>query len=140
VIGNVLLDTGPLIAILDRRDQYHPWALEQFRQIVPPLLTCEAVLAEACHLMKRAGQPAAEPLALVTRGVLRLAFQLGDNTNEVMSLLTQYENVPMSLADACLVRMSEIVPDCMVLTLDQDFRIHRRNRRKSIPVLMPKRA
>jgi uncharacterized protein len=136
-MGSVLLDTGPLIAFLDRRDQYHEWVVEQFGQIVPPLLTCESVLAEACYLAARAGRPAAEPLQLVTRGVIRVAFDLREHAAEVLSLMTRFENVPISLADACLVRMSELISDCTLLTLDGDFRIYRRHRRQRIPVRMP---
>jgi predicted nucleic acid-binding protein len=137
VIGQVLLDTGPLIALIDRNDQHHAWVKAQFDQIVPPLLTCEAVLTEACFLAPRAARPGEEPLLLLERGVLRLAFDLSDNFRQVSSLMRRYANVPMALADACLVRMSELVPEGVVLTLDGDFRIYRRHQRQKIPVLVP---
>ena len=140
MIGNVLLDTGPLIALIDRRDQHHAWVAEQFDQILPPLLTCEAVLTEACDLAPRAGRPAEEPLLLLERGVLRLAFDLGDNVGQVSSLMKRYASVPMALADSCLVRMSELVADSVVITLDSDFRIYRRHRRQQIPLLIPASA
>ncbi len=140
MIGNVLLDTGPLIALINRNDQHHAWVAAQFNQILPPLLTCEAVLTEACHLAPRTGRPAEEPLRLLERGVLRLAFDLSDNFGHVASLMNRYASVPMSLADACLVRMSELVADSLVLTLDGDFRIYRRHKRQEIPVLLPARA
>jgi predicted nucleic acid-binding protein len=137
VTGKVILDTGPLIALLDRNDQYHTWARAHFDQILPPLLTCEAVLTEACYLAPRACKPAEEPLLLMERGVLRLAFDLGEDFRVVSSLMKRYANVPMSLADACLVRMSEVVGDGVVLTLDADFRIYRRHKRQRIPLLIP---
>jgi uncharacterized protein len=137
VIGKVLLDTGPLIALIDRQDQHHVWVAQQFDQILPPLLTCEAVLTEACHLAPRTGRPAEEPLLLLERGVLRLAFDLGDNIGQVSYLMKRYASVPMALADACLVRMSELVADGVVLTLDRDFRIYRRHKRQRIPILVP---
>ena len=137
MIDRVLLDTGVLIAAINRRDRYHPWALEQLAQIVPPLLTCEAVLAEASHLATRADRPADEPLRLVERGVVQLAFDLGENLPEVLSLMERYRNVPMSLADACLVRLSELVADCTILTLDADFLVYRRHGRQRIPLLTP---
>lgn len=140
MIGNVLVDTGPLIALIDRRDQHHAWVTAQFDQILPPLLTCEAVLTEACYLAPRAGRPAEEPLLLLERGVVRLAFDLRDNFGHVSSLMRRYANVPMALADACLVRMSELVTDSVVMTLDSDFRIYRRHKRQKIPALLPANA
>jgi predicted nucleic acid-binding protein len=137
VISKVLLDTGPLIALIDRRDRHHAWVAAQFDQILPPLLTCEAVLAEACYLAPRAGRPAEETLLLLERGVLRLAFDLGDNLGQVSTLMKRYASVPMALADACLVRMSELVAESVVMTLDSDFHIYRRHKRQQIPVLIP---
>ena len=87
MIGRVLLDTGPLIALLDRRDQHHAWVQSQFTQIVPPLLTCEAVLTEACHLAPRTGCGPHTPLTLLERGVVRLVFDLGENFAPVSSLM-----------------------------------------------------
>jgi hypothetical protein len=95
-----------------------------------------AILTEACYLAPRAGRPAEEPLLLLERGVLRLAFDLSDDFGQVSSLMKRYASVPMALADACLVRMSELFSDSVVLTLDSDFRIYRRHKRQRIPVLL----
>jgi predicted nucleic acid-binding protein len=138
VIRNGLLDTGPLIALIDKRDEHHAWARAQFAQTVPPLLTCEAVLTEACHLAQRTDGGMQAVLELVERGVIRLAFDLAANFAPVSSLIGRYANVPMSLAHACLVRMSELAADCVVFTLDSDFRIYRRHKRQKIPLLMPR--
>jgi len=137
VIRSVILDTGPLIALIDHRDQSHPWTRSQFANIQAPLVTCEAVLTEACYLARRirGGTPAA--FELFERGVVRLGFDLNENFPEVSSMMQRYGNVPMSLADACLVRMSELVANCTVLTLDRDFRIYRRHNRQTIPLLIP---
>jgi predicted nucleic acid-binding protein len=137
VIGKVLVDTGPLIALIDRHDRHHAWVTAQFDQILPPLLTCEAVLTETCYLAPRAGTPAEEPFLLLERGVLRLAFDLSDNFGQVSSLMKRYASIPMALADACLVRMSELVAESVVMTLDADFRIYRRHKRQKIPLLLP---
>jgi predicted nucleic acid-binding protein len=137
VIRSVLLDTGPLIALIDHRDQHHVWVQSRFAEILPPLLTCEAVLTEACYLARRTDGGTQAALELFERGVVRLAFDLADNLVAVSSLIQRYANVPMSLADACLVRMSELVADATVLTLDSDFRIYRRHKRQKIPLLMP---
>ncbi|HKI38729.1 MAG TPA: PIN domain-containing protein [Gemmataceae bacterium] len=137
MIGRVLVDTGPLIALIDHRDQHHAWVRSQFDGIEPPLLTCEAVLTEACHLARRTDGGTQAALDLFERGVARLAFDLDENFAHVSSLMRRYANVPMSLADACLVRMSELVAGCVVFTLDSDFRIYRRHGRQKIPLVIP---
>lgn len=133
----VLLDAGPLAALVNPRDQWHEWARSQLAEIAPPLLTCESVLSEACFLARRAPGGADVLLGLVERGVIRLDFSLKEQYREVTALMRQYANVPMSLADACLVRMSELEADSVVLTLDGGFRVYRRNRRQKIPLLTP---
>jgi len=133
----VILDTGPLVAFLNGRDRYHTWATLQWAKIDPPLLTCEAVLSEACFLLRdiEGGQAAA--LELLRRGVLHLSFRIDEHVNQITWLLRKYSDVPMSLADACLVRMSELHGDSPILTLDDDFRIYRKNKREVIPILSP---
>jgi uncharacterized protein len=136
-MSRVLLDTGPLVAIMDRRDQYHEWAKAQWAEIPAPLLTCEAVLAEACFLVRHlAGGPAAI-LELVTRGVVSAPFKLEAQADAIRRLLVRYASVPMSLADACLVRMAEQIPRIRVLTLDRDFQLYRIHGRQIVPALMP---
>lgn len=133
----VLLDTGPWVALHCRDDAFHTWSREQFAQIVAPLLTCEAVVAETCFLLARAGHDPAKALDLVARGVVRVAMALGDEIAPVQALFERYDNVPASLADACLVRMSEVFSHCRIFTLDADFHIYRRHGRKVIPLLSP---
>jgi predicted nucleic acid-binding protein len=137
VIRSVLLDTGPLIALLDHRDQRHAWAQSQFAEIMPPLLTCDAVLTEACYLARRTDGGTEGVLRLLERGVVCLSFDLTENISQVSSLMRRYVNVPMSLADACLVRMSELARNGGILTLDSDFRIYRRHHRQKIPLIIP---
>jgi uncharacterized protein len=132
-----LLDTGPLVAQLDRRDHYHGWALEQMARLRPQFSTCEAVITEAFHLLRHIPRARAAILEMSAAGVLATPFRLSEETGEVLALLDRYTNIPMSLADACLVRMSELVPASVIFTLDSDFRIYRRHRRQKIPLLMP---
>ncbi len=133
-----ILDTGPLIAFLNSRDGHHRWAREQWARVEPPFLTCEAVIAEACFLAHRLGSGAPEAVvSLVERGVLDVSFRLADEAAAVARLMKKYDDVPMSLADACLVRMSDQHPGSVVLTLDGDFRIYRRSKRQRIPTRMP---
>ena len=133
----LLLDTGPWVALHCRSDNHHAWAKAQFAQHPGPLLTCEAVVAETCFLLARAGFDPAMALALIERGVVRMGMALGEELGAVKALFERYDNVPASLADACLVRMSELYESCRLLTLDSDFHIYRRHGRKVIPLIRP---
>jgi len=129
----VILDTGPLAALMNRRDRFHEWAVEAFRTIPPPLWTCEAVLTEASHLT---GRPA-EILAKVTAGVLRVGVQVGEDSERLEHLLRRYAP-RMDFTDACVVRLSERFESSRVLTLDRrDFAVYRRHGRHTIPILAP---
>ena len=132
-----LLDTGPLVAALDRKDQHHTWAVEQFRTLPLPFLTCEAVCTEAAYLLRQAGAKPADLLALLTSGAVVIRYGLEAEAEPLVDLLTKYDDVPMDLADACLVRMTEMHPGSKVLTLDSDFHIYRKHKREAIPVIMP---
>jgi uncharacterized protein len=132
-----LWDAGPLVALLDRRDQHHAWVVDQMARLRPPFRACEAVLAEAFHLLRHLPRPRVAILEMIAAGVLTTPFVLSEQCQEVLALLKRYANIPMSLADACLVRMSEIVAGSRVFTLDGDFRIYRRHRRQKIPLLIP---
>jgi len=133
----VILDTGPLVAFLNGQDRFHEWASLQWAQIDPPLLTCETVLSEACFLLRGIEGGQAAVLELLRRGVVHPAFRLNEHVNQITWLVKKYSDVPMSLADACLIRMAELYTDGPVLTLDDDFRIYRRNKREIIPLLSP---
>jgi len=132
-----LADTGALVALLDRSDEHHAWAVCCFRRIQPPLLTCDAVLAEAWHLLGCA-PPSRSTLSIMHGdGVFTSDFDFESNAPQLWKLLHKYADLPMDLADACLVRMSELHADCQVWTTDSDFRIYRRLGRKVIPLLAP---
>jgi predicted nucleic acid-binding protein len=133
----VLLDAGPLVAVLDERDHYHAWVIEQVARLSPPFRTCEAVLAEALYLLRKLPRAQAAILEMAAAGVLALPFQLSGHLAEVLAHLKRYADVPMSLADACLVRMTELDGDSVVFTLDSDFRIYRRHKRQTIPLIIP---
>lgn len=133
----MLLDTGPLVAFLNRRDRYHDWAKAQWEDSTPPLCTCEAVLAESCHLLRQLPGGSHAVIELVSRGVIAVPFRLQDDAAAVAKLLSRYADVPMSLADASLVRMSEHHGDSVVITVDKDFRIYRRHGRQVIPTVTP---
>ncbi len=134
---SILLDTGPWVALLCRQDKHHDWAKLQFSIYPGPFLTCEAVVAETCFLLARSGLDSSKALALIERGVIQVGMTLTPQLASVSALYQRYDNVPASLADACLVRMSELYEPCHVLTLDSDFHIYRRHGRKTIPVVCP---
>ena len=102
----VLLDTGPWVALLSRNDTHHQWAVEQFRLLPPPMLSCEAVVAETCFLLKRSGFDPSLALQFIERDAVQLSFTLQEQIASVSSLFKRYENVPASLADAALIRMA----------------------------------
>lgn len=132
-----ILDTGPWVALHCRNERHHAWAKAQFAKTSEPLLTCEAVVAETCFLLARGGFDPGKALDLIERGVVELAMTLDEELAAVRALFTRYDNVPASLADACLIRMSELYEPSRVLTLDSDFHIYRRHGRKAIPLSMP---
>jgi predicted nucleic acid-binding protein len=134
---DVILDTGVLVAFLMPSDKHHHWAVSSLQAAKYPVLTCEAVLTEACFLLQRIQSGREKVLQLVKKGYIQIPFCLSDEIEQIENLMQRYQSVPMSLADACLVRMSEIYNQTSVLTLDSDFRIYRKNRNQEIPVIMP---
>ena len=137
-MSRLILDTGPLVALLCRNDAWHEWAKQQFARFSGPFLTCEAVIAEATFLLARAGFDPSKVLMLMERGVVQIGMSLIQEGHAVRALFQQYGNVPASLADACLIRMSECFSLSHVITLDNDFNIYRRNGREAIPLISPR--
>jgi predicted nucleic acid-binding protein len=132
-----IADTGFVVAFLNRSDRHHEWADEIGMQISEPLLTCDAVLAEAIFQVGSAG----EVLGLVREGFLQLAFDLRENLDEILELAERYRDRHPDLADLCLIRMSELHDKLSVFTVDEsDFRVYRRNRREVIPIVCPPRG
>lgn len=132
-----IADTGFIVAFLNRSDRYHGWAVEIARGVSEPLLTCEAVLAEAAFQVGSL----ARVLALVQDGLLKVDFDLGRNFEEVRELAERYDDRAPDLADLCLVRMSEVHSHLPVFTVDEsDFRVYRRNKREVIPIVCPPRG
>jgi predicted nucleic acid-binding protein len=132
---SVLVDAGFVVALLSRRDRHHRWAAMQAPRCTPPWITCEAALSEAFHLLGPRGEP--ELAELLRRGAVTTSFDLGDELEPVLKLMHKYADVPMSLADACLVRMTETIAEPVVLTTDDDFRIYRRHSRQVVPCVRP---
>src|SRR5882724_2238873 len=122
-----IVDAGPLVAFLDRAEQNHPWVVARIEELDPPLLVCEPVLAEAMHLLARFSGAQDALFGLLENGALTIAFQMEEHVSALRKLHRKYRDRPMSLADACIVRMAEIFDRHSVLTLDSDFLIYRKH-------------
>ena len=133
----VIIDTGPLVAFLVKEETHHHWVIEQFQNLPAPFLTCDAVLTEAFFLVRKLPHGTAKFFALLNSGLLDIDFSMIAEGPALEKLVHRYANVPMSLTDACLVRLSKLHPQTVVFTLDQDFQINRQDGRQPIPLLMP---
>ena len=126
-----LLDTGVIVALLDRDERRHLQCVEVVSDIVGPLATCEAVIAESCYLLRRTHGAPEAVIRNVANGVFQTPVRLVDRTASIEKLLKKYRNVPMDLADACLVDLADQIDTGQILTLDSDFEVYRwRSRRK----------
>lgn len=132
-----IVDTGPLVAYLDDREPHYEWVNTQIGQLDPPLLLCEPVLAEAMYLLKRSSGAQNALFELLENGALRIAFHVEENVRELRSLHQKYRDRPMSLADACIVRMAEIHDRHAVFTLDSDFAVYRKHGRTPLMLIRP---
>ena len=129
-----IADSGLLIALLDRLDAFHPWAVRVIEEEEPPYLVCEAVCSEVSAVL---GTPL-PILEMLENGDLQLAFSLEEELAAVRKLTLKYRDQSMDLADACVVRMSELHPVCEVFTVDRrDFSVYRRLGNKRIPCRFP---
>lgn len=130
-----ILDTGPLVASLNASDQCHARAVETLKRVAFPLVTCEPVIVETCFLLSR------HPRALewierwLRDGKIRVAFELAPNAETVFALMSKYRDLPMSLADACLVAMADANRDSRVFTFDRHFALYRCPSRRKIKTI-----
>jgi predicted nucleic acid-binding protein len=136
-VTSVIVDTGPLVALINRRERHHVWASRVLDTVEPPAFTCDPVLSEVCFLLQDIDGGSDAVLELVARGIVRSDFHVMAEIDSLRILMKRFADVPMSLADACLVRMTELDQKSVVLTLDSDFGIYRRNRRQVVPTISP---
>jgi predicted nucleic acid-binding protein len=133
-----IVDTGPLVAFFDRSDRYHRWAARRIEELQAPLLLCEPVLAEATYLLARHSSRAPDALLqLLKNGALAIGLRVDQHVDELCALLQKYRDTPMSLADACVVRMAEIHAHHAVFTLDSDFLVYRVHGRAPLELIRP---
>ncbi|MGI0481461.1 type II toxin-antitoxin system VapC family toxin [Geminocystis sp. CENA526] len=134
---NIIIDAGSLVALLNKKDHFHSWANQEANKLSPPFLTCEAVITEACFLLHDVYKGEDAVMTLVKMGKIQIPFQFSEEVNSIQELMKRYQSVPMSFADACVVRMAELIPNSKVFTVDSDFYIYRKNRREMIDLIIP---
>jgi len=132
-----IVDTGALVAFFDQAERHHRWAITQIAELQAPLLVCEPVLAETMYLLGRFSKAQQTLFGLLQNGALKLAFHVEDHVAELRALHSKYRDRPMSLADACIVRMAELYDTHAVLTLDWDFSVYRKHGRVPLALLRP---
>lgn len=133
----IIVDTGILVSLLDQREQWSNWAIEKLRSVAVPLYTCEAVLSETWFLTRTHHSAWPTITNWLRAGYLQVPFSMKDHTPSVISLIKKYQDLPMSVADACLVSMIENDLGDRIFTLDLHFKIYRHSGRRIVPVLMP---
>ncbi len=133
----ILVDAGPLYALLNRREHYHEWARRYTNELDFPFYTCEAVLSEAHFLLQRTSLGGRQLNRMIESGLIDLSFSYDGHIERVNELMVTYQSVPMSFADACLLRMAELHGESRIFTTDSDFKIYRKHRTERIELLMP---
>jgi predicted nucleic acid-binding protein len=133
----VIVDAGPLVAFLAQNEAHHAWAREKFSVLPAPFLTCEPVLTEVLFLVSRRPEGPRRFFDFLDSGLLKVDFRVLDEKAVLRKLIQKYGDLPMSLADACLVRLAELHPGAAVFTLDAHFRLYRKHGRQQIPTIMP---
>ncbi len=133
----IIADAGVIVGLIYEKDQWHKWAFEQANQLAPPFFTCEIVITEACYLLQNVKDGEQTVLSMIADGFLQIDFRLSVEATSVKSLMKKYADVPMSLADACVVRMSERIENAVVFTTDSDFHIYRKNGKRKIDLIIP---
>ncbi|MGH2426665.1 MAG: type II toxin-antitoxin system VapC family toxin [bacterium] len=133
----VIADTGPLVAFLDRAERHHGWVVQRVAEFEAPLLVCEPVLAEAMFLLVRLPKAQDALWELLENGALRIALRIEEHLSILRALHRKYRDRPMSLADACIVRMAELYEDHAVFTLDSDFLVYRKHGREPLTLIHP---
>lgn len=132
---NVIIDSSAIVALLDPREEHHRWARKATAELPLPWVTCEAVIVEAFYLLEELESD--RLVRLLKDGRVQISYNLKEDLNKVLDLMSKYATIPMSLADACLVRMTELLPDPLLVTTDADFKIYRRQGRQVVPCRMP---
>jgi uncharacterized protein len=135
-----IVDTGPLVAFFDRAERHHQWVSQRVKELEAPLLVCEPVITETMHLLSRRATAQNAILDLIRKGALSFAFRIEEHVGELSRFLQKYRDRPMSLADACILRMAEMYEHHAILTLDSDFAVYRKHGRVPLTLIHPAAA
>jgi len=121
----IFIDTGPIVAFLNKNDQYHSHVEQQMAAFPAPFFTCEAVITESFFLMSRIRDGANKFIELLDAQHIQIQSVYPEHQNAVHRRIKNYSNIPMSFADACLIQMAEDSDNGSIFTLDSDFLIYR---------------
>lgn len=133
----ILIDTGPIVAFLNKNDQHHSYVEEQMRHFPPPFYTCEAVVTECFFLMSRVPQGEDKLIELLESSHIQLESIYTNQSKKIHRFVQQYSNIPMSFADACLVQIAEVSDVSLIFTLDKDFQIYRSSKGAPLSLISP---
>jgi uncharacterized protein len=132
-----IVDTGPLVALIDRGERHHAWVRQCLPELEVPLLVCEPVLAEAMYLLRQLPKAKDALFRLLENGALKISFRVEEHLPLLRRLNQKYQDVPMSFADACILRMAELHDRHAVMTLDSDFSVYRKHGRTPLALIHP---
>lgn len=135
--GNIIIDTGAIVALADRREQYHNWCKHQVAALAPPFFTCEAVLSESFHLLKNVPNGTKTLLGYLDKDLFKVRFSYNNRESQVKNILSKYGDLPASFADACLLGMYETTRGSKVFTLDDHFTIYRTSKGQLLSLIIP---
>jgi len=133
----VLLDTGVIVAVLDRSERHHSRCVDAIEAIESPLATCEAVIAESCYLLRGLPGAAQAILENVSRGVFQIPLRLAVSASPIQRIMRKYSGIGIDFADACLIQLAEELGSGGILTLDRDFDIYRWGKNRPFRLLIP---
>lgn len=133
----IIIDASALVGLINKKDRFYQWTIQTIASLSFPFLTCEAVITEACFLLQNVYGGEDAVMGLVKTKKIIIPFQFSEQVDAIRELMQRYQSVPMSFADACLVRMSELIAGSCVLSLDSDFYIYRKNRKEMIDLIIP---
>ena len=134
-----LLDTGVIVAALDRSESFHQSCVDAIAGNHAPLVTCEAVIAESCYLLRNLPGAADAVLANVEAGNFQIPLRLEDMAGPVRSIMRKYQDSDIDLADAYLIHLASELDTGEILTLDGDFEHYRWGRKNRFKLLVHKR-
>jgi predicted nucleic acid-binding protein len=131
-----LLDSGVIVGLLDRNEAHHERCVTALEGLEGPLVTCEAVIAESCYLLRGLPRAVDAVLENVERGIFQIPFQLSRSAFLVRSVMRKYRDLPADFADACLVQLADELNTGDILTLDRDFESYRWRRTRAFRLLV----